>query len=187
MLRGTSISLRPVVEADLDELHAMSLDLETRGPWYPLPSTSLARYRASFAEKGFWSPDQGTFLIVDGDDRKLGAVGWGKQEGYGADVEVSYRLFERASMGKGIGTEAVGLLVDYLFDWLPIHRLVLYIHVDNVPSHRIAEKCGFTREGTMRESWFHRGAWHDLDFYALIRHERDAQRSGSRSSRPPVG
>ncbi|HUQ43528.1 MAG TPA: GNAT family protein [Candidatus Limnocylindria bacterium] len=65
-------------------------------------------------------------------------------------------------MGRGIGTEAVTLLVDFLFDSQQVHRLVLYIHVDNVPSHRIAEKTGSTKEGTLRDGWFHRGGWHDL-------------------------
>jgi ribosomal-protein-alanine N-acetyltransferase len=178
MLNGTTISLRPITEADVDDIHASTLDLETRGPWYPLPSRSLTKFRASFAESGLWTADLGQFLIVDGDDRKLGVVGWGKwEDSYGYDLELSYRLFDRATMGKGIATEAVNLLADYLFDWLPIHRLILYIHVDNVPSHRVAEKCGFTKEGTAREGWFHRGAWHDLTIYSLIRHERDARRS----------
>jgi ribosomal-protein-alanine N-acetyltransferase len=180
MLKGTTISLRPVTEADVDELHATALDLETRGPWYPLPSMSLTKFRASFAESGLWTADAGQFLIVDGNGQKLGLVGWGKkQDSYGADVELSYRLFDRSTMGKGVATEAVNLLVDYLFDWLPIHRLMLFIHVDNVPSHRVAEKCGFVKEGTSREEWFHRGAWHDLDVYTLIRRERDARRSTS--------
>lgn len=176
MLKGTSISLRPIGEADLDPIHATSMDLATRGPWYPLPSQSLTKFRARFGESGMWSPDAGVFLIVDRDDRRLGMVGWGKLEGYGSDIELSYRLFDRALMGKGIATEAVNLLIDYLFDWLPVHRMVLYIHVDNVPSHRLAEKCGFTKEGTLREAWFHRGAFHDLSVLSLIREERDARR-----------
>ena len=177
MLTGATISLRPITEGDLDDLHKTTLDVDTRGPWYPLPSQSLTKFRASFAESGLWSTDLGTFVIVDAEDRKLGVVGWGKQQdSYGYDVEVSYRLFDRGQMGKGIATEAVNLVADYLFDWLPIHRLMLYIHVDNVPSHRVAEKCGFTQEGTAREAWFHRGEWHDLSIFTLIRHERDARR-----------
>jgi RimJ/RimL family protein N-acetyltransferase len=176
MLKGKTISLRPIREDEVDAVHATSVDLETRGPWYPLPSQPLTKYRAKFAESGMWSPDAGTFLIIDQDDRPLGAVGWGKFDGYGSDIELSYRLFDRAVMGRGIATEAVNLLIDYLFDWLPVHRMVLFIHVDNVPSHRVAEKCGFTKEGTLRDGWFHRGTFHDLSFLSLLRDERDARR-----------
>lgn len=181
MLKGRAVSLRPITESDLDDFHDTSTDIETRGPWYPLPSESLTKLRTRFAESGLWSPNAGSFLIIDAEGRKLGVVGWGKQEdSYGSDLELSYRLFDRSVMGKGIATEAVGLLVDYLFDWLPIHRLLLFVHVDNVPSHRVAEKCGFTKEGTSREEWFHRGTWHDLDIYSLIRHERDRRRASEK-------
>ena len=180
MLKGATISLRPVMEGDLDVIHATSLDLDTRGPWYPLPSQSLAKFRAKFADSGFWTSDEGTFLIVDHDDRKLGIVSWGKLENYGSDIELAYRLFDRASMGKGIATEAVSLMADYLLDWQPVHRLVIFTHVDNVPSRRVAEKCGFTHEGTLRQAWFHRGAWHDITAYSLLRDERDVARQVER-------
>lgn len=176
MIKGERISLRPVAESDLDEMHRRSLDLEVRGPWYPLPQTSLTKFRADFGQSGWWSQDEGVFVVVDDQDQLLGRVAWGKLNGSAPDVELAYSLFDLANRGKGIATEAVDLLVGWLFEAGFMNRLLLYIHVDNVASHRVAEKCGFTKEATARESWYHRGKWHDLDIYTLTRAESDKRR-----------
>jgi [ribosomal protein S5]-alanine N-acetyltransferase len=178
VIKGASVSLRPVAEADLEELHRRSLDLDARGPWYPLPRTSLTKFRANFAEAGFWSQDEGILVVVDAQDRLVGLVSWEKLNGDVPDVELGYRLFDRANWGKGIATEALDLLSGWLFDSQQMNRLSLIIHVDNIGSHRVAEKCGFTKQATAREAWYHKGKWHDVDIYILTRTESDAHRKG---------
>lgn len=178
MIKGTTVSLRPVEERDLDEFHSKLIDMESRGPWYPLPRTSLTKFRAAFSEAGFWSPDEGIFLIVDPDDRLVGNVDWNKLNGDVPDVELGYRVFDRADFGRGIATEALDLLANWLFDSQTMNRLRLTIHVDNIGSRRVAEKCGFTREGTSREAWYHQGKWHDIDVYTLTRAESNERRGG---------
>lgn len=175
MLRGPRISLRPVAEADLDAFQRARTDIETRGPWVPMPRTSLQALRADFGNHGWWSKDDGVFMIVDGADRILGYVAWGTLNGTIPDVELGYGIFDRAEMGKGIATEAVDLLVRYLFDAYTMNRLLLYIYAANVGSRRVAEKCGFTKEATAREAWPHKGKWLDVDIYTLTRREADAR------------
>jgi len=92
------------------------------------------------------------------------------------DVELGYRVFDRADWGRGIATEAVDLLAGWLFDTQPMNRLRLTIHLDNIGSHRVAEKSGFTKGGTSREAWNHKGIWHDIDVYILTRAESDERR-----------
>jgi [ribosomal protein S5]-alanine N-acetyltransferase len=176
MIKGLTVSLRPVAEADLEDLHAKLIDIEARGPWYPMPQTSLTKRRQAFEENGFWSPDEGIFLMVDEQDRLVGTVDWNKLNGDVPDLELGYRVFDRADWGRGIATEALDLLAGYLFDSLPINRLRLTIHVDNVGSRRVAEKCGFMNEGTSREAWYHKGTWHDIDVFTLTRRQSDQRR-----------
>jgi hypothetical protein len=45
VIKGTSISLRPVTEADLERLYSALIDIESRGPWYPTPGASLIKFR----------------------------------------------------------------------------------------------------------------------------------------------
>jgi RimJ/RimL family protein N-acetyltransferase len=181
MLKGRQVSLRPLREGDIKPLHDSTLDLETRGPWYPLPGTPLARYAATFAESGFWSQDKGIFAIVDGSDRMIGIVGWEQLTGDLPDIEVSYRLLDQANRGKGITTEALGLLAGWLFDTGHMNRLRANVHVDNKASRRVCEKSGFTQEATARSSWYNRGKWHDVAVYTLTRDEFEAARTTAAS------
>jgi RimJ/RimL family protein N-acetyltransferase len=68
-------------------------------------------------------------------------------------------------------TEALSLCADYLFQSTTIHRLQLIIAEGNIASQRVAQKCGFTYEGTARQAMFQRGKHHDMQIYALLRHE----------------
>ena len=179
MLTGRQISLRPLRADDIGPLHASSLDLEARGPWYPLPGTPLTKFEAVFAESGFWSRDEGIFAIVDRSERMVGIVGWEQLNGDLPDVEISYRLLDRADHGKGITTEAVGLLAGWLFDTGHANRLRANVHVDNKASRRVVEKSGFTQEAIARASWYNRGQWHDAAVYTITRGEFEERRGAT--------
>jgi ribosomal-protein-alanine N-acetyltransferase len=177
VLIGDQITLRPVRAEEVGPLYESSLDLENRGLWYPLPTTPLGKLEADFADSGFWTAGDGIFAIADRSDRLLGIVGWEQLNGDVADVEVSYRLFDQADHGKGIVTEALGLLVGWLFDTGHMNRLRASIHVDNKASRRVAEKSGFTCEGTSRAGWYNRGRWHDVAVYTITRSEFEERRA----------
>ena len=179
MLTGRQISLRPLQGEDIGPLHASSLDLETRGPWYPLPGTPLTKFEAAFAASGFWSQDEGIFAIVDRSERMVGIVGWEQLNGDLPDVEVSYRLLDQAERGKGIATEALGLLSGWLFDTGHANRIRANVHVDNKASRRVVEKSGFTQEAIARASWYNRGQWHDAAVYTITREEFEGLRGAA--------
>jgi len=64
-------------------------------------------------------------------------------------ADLSYFLTKEAE-GKGLATEAVRALVHLAFDALHIHKLQIRCAVENVRSQRVAERCGFLREGVLR-------------------------------------
>jgi ribosomal-protein-alanine N-acetyltransferase len=66
-------------------------------------------------------------------------------------------------------TEAVQLMVDYLFGTKHPSRIQLVIAPENAASRRIAEKCGFILEGTARGAFFNDGRSRDLLLYSLLR------------------
>ena len=63
-------------------------------------------------------------------------------------IEIGYWLFPRAR-GRGIAAKVARALAEYAFT-LGIQRVAAYVEVGNVPSERVLERAGFTREGVIR-------------------------------------
>jgi RimJ/RimL family protein N-acetyltransferase len=64
--------------------------------------------------------------------------------------------------GRGYGTEATRLVLDYAFDVLGLHRVGLEVFDFNSRALRVYEKCGFVREGVLRDALRWDGEWHDV-------------------------
>lgn len=171
MLKGDLIALRTVRERDLDHLYDLMSDLESRGDHYPLGFQGESAFRTEFAESGFWGRDEGMLLMIDSADQIVGEIEFFPVAAYLRGYEISYRLFDEAHRGRGYTTEALKLLVGYLFGRKTVNRLQLNIHPDNAASKRVAENCGFALEGVMREVWFHGGRFHDLEVWSILRDE----------------
>ena len=171
MLRGTSIQLRPVRETDLDALFGHLTNIGNRGDYFPVNVQSETSLRKEFHDNGLWSKDEGLLLIINEQQTLIGHIEFFKPVAYLDGYELSYLIYDSAETGKGVTSEAVRLLLRYLFDSKKVNRIQLVIHPDNAASQRIAEKNGFAYEGTMRGAWYHRGQYHDVKVFALLRQE----------------
>ena len=179
MLHGDVIDLRLVREDDLGPLYDHLTNLETRGSYFPLGVMSEPVLRAAFDKNGFWDDDEGMLLMTT-EHQMVGEIEYFPITHYLQGYEISYQLFGEHHAGHGYTTEAVMLLVGYLFGRKRVNRMQLNIHPDNSASRRVAEKCGFSFEGRMRGCWFHQGTYHDLEIWSLLRDEsRQAERIGS--------
>jgi len=168
MLKGKSISLRPVHEADLDHLYRLHIDIDNRGDFFPRGFLAQPTFQKQFQETGFWGKDEGMLVIVSPSDELLGHIEFFKTVNYLDEYELSYQVYALEHRGKGVATEAVNLLVRYLFETRRVNRIRLIIHPDNAASRRLAEKCGFQHECTARGAWYHRGTHQDVEVYAIL-------------------
>lgn len=180
MLHGDRITLRPIVEADLDAAYRAHQDIANRGAFFPLGVLSEPAFRKMYADGELWGPEQGTLLIIASGDEIAGHVEFFKPVSYWDAFELSYQLYDARFAGKGYTTEAVQLTVDYLFAAKKQHRIQLVIVPDNTPSRRIAEKCGFVLEGTARGAFFNDGRNQDLMVYSLLRTDPRPWHAGRR-------
>jgi RimJ/RimL family protein N-acetyltransferase len=150
-----SVVLRPVREDDRAVvLSAMSDPLVAR--WLNMPRTpsnadfdSLVRV----AEAGWSSGGRFDYAVcLANDPTWRGAVIASRR--HRDNYEVAY-LAGPEGRARGVMSTAVRLLCDALFA-AGAGRLELRTHPENEPSQRLAERCGFQREGRERRSiWLH--------------------------------
>ena len=89
------------------------------------------------------------FAALDGDGRFLG-LGLAPQIDRAAgEAELGY-IVARAARGQGVATAILRLLTDWALRELRAQRVILIIDVENPTSARVAERCGYRREGVMR-------------------------------------
>jgi len=107
------------------------------------------------------------FFIEKKDGTKIGEIGHFMS---GKLLEIYYYLVQ-SERGKGYGTEAIMIMVDYLFLSRELMRVQATTDVSNIVSQRVLEKAGFTKEGIIRKSSFNRGKWCDDCLYRVLREE----------------
>ena len=78
---------------------------------------------------------------------------------------------DAASLGLGLGTEAIGLVQHFAFEQLKLHRLSVRVLAYNARAIRAYEKCGFIVEGRERETAFVDGTWHDDVMMGVLNRE----------------
>ncbi|HEV7649986.1 MAG TPA: GNAT family protein [Actinophytocola sp.] len=71
--------------------------------------------------------------------------------------------------GRGVGTTAQRLLVEYLFATTPVDRIEAGTDVENVAEQKALERAGFRREGVLRGAQLRSGARHALVHYGMLR------------------
>ena len=168
MLIGERVQLRPIREADLPAFISAHQDISNRGAYVPLGVVSEPVLRRQFAENGMWDRAEG-WLLIWHDEEIVGHIEFFTPVSYWDAFELSYQLYDDRHTGHGYTTEAVQLLVDYLTATKKQHRIHLAIVPDNTASSRVAEKCGFMLEGTVRGAFFSGGRNHDVLLYSLLR------------------
>lgn len=126
------------------------------------PVQWLARY-----EEGRSDGTREAFAAVDGDGALLGLALAPTIEPAGREVELGYMVAAWAR-GRGVATEMLRQLTRWAFDELGALRIALIINVDNVASLKVAERCGYVREGVMRSIHLKDDIRADAELWSLL-------------------
>jgi RimJ/RimL family protein N-acetyltransferase len=162
--RGERIALRRVRAGDLGQIapHVYTVSIVE-------PMTDPARLAETFEATGFWTEDAGAAAIEAG-GRLVGTLQFYRAGACIHGYEIGYILHADDDRGKGYASEALRLFGDLLFAERPgCHRLQLIIETWNEASVRVAEACGYLREGVLRRAGYSPGAPEDCFLYSRVR------------------
>ena len=85
--------------------------------------------------------------------------------------EIGYVLSKKF-WNRGIMTEALNSVLEYLFNKVNFHRIQLRHDTENVASGKVMLKNGLKREGLLRKSEKSpQGKWRDMVIYSILRDE----------------
>lgn len=87
-------------------------------------------------------------------------------------AEMGVRIGSEAERGKGYGSRATSLVLDYAFDTLNLHRISLTVFAHNARAIAAYRRVGFRHEGLMRQANFIDGRWVDVAVMSVLRDER---------------
>ncbi len=113
--------------------------------------------------------DETFAFAVTADDKVIGSIGVFRQGNIHRQTgELGYYIGEEY-WGKGIMTEAVKQICEYVFEKSDIIRIFADPFAYNTASCRVLEKAGFRYEGTLRSNAVKNGKVVDMKMYSLLK------------------
>ena len=162
MLRGKIVNLKVAEKDDVSLVEQWWSNSQYMGEYQDVMTISKAKLEEVMFEDTIF------FIIKKKDGAKIGHInGWMHGR---ICVEIGFALVP-SERGKDYGTEAIQLMVDYLFLKKEIVRIQAPTETRNMPSQKALEKAGFTNEGTIRKSHYVRGEYRDMYLYSILREE----------------
>ncbi len=171
-LAGATVRLRAVEEGDLPLLVRWMNDPEVRH-WLhhsDRPDATLESVRGRFGLTEERFPNL-VWMIEERGGRPVGHVAFLQVDPHHKRAELAISIWEKECWSRGYGTEAIRAVLRHAFEDLGLRRVNLHTDADNARGIRCYEKCGFVREGVMRESRLRYGKPLDMVLMSVLRHE----------------
>ena len=170
---------RVVVAEPLNPSHSPSLFASLCSPvddslwtYRPMPRPdSLHAFEAIVAELSDPASPTTTFALIPVGDTAAGMASLAACAPAAGSVEISGILWSRAMQQTTAATEAIHLLLCYVFDDLRYRRVEWKCDCLNEPSRRAAQRLGFRYEGRFRQHMVTQGRNRDTDWFSLLDQE----------------
>ena len=165
------VYLRPFGRNDLSYVQKWYNDPEIRemtGEAAPMSRAKAERwYRGLCADKDrIWSA-----IVLKKGNRVVGEAGLLRMFKPWRCTDMSIIIGEKDAWGKGYGTEAGRLLLDYAFTRLGFHRVSIGVVALNERALGFWEGLGFKKEGVQRDGYLCNGEYSDFVMMSILEDE----------------
>src|SRR5215216_835927 len=138
--------------------------------WAPEPLQRQAVERLFEDRKS--SPANDSFAIHrKGEEEPIGVISLMNLSKANASADLSIIVGAAEDRDKGLGTEAIRVILRYAFEELGLDRVALSVFEFNELAIQTYEKLGFQREGRMEQALRRDGALHDAILMRIRAHE----------------
>ena len=172
------VRLRPLALTDVDSMMTWVNDPEIVGNFAAFAGKPFTRAdEVAYVTRLLASTSEKVFAIEErASGRYLGNVGIHQIHDPSKVGRLACIVGSRADMGKGHGSAAIRLVLDWAFFERGLHKVWLMAFRTNVRALRTYARIGFVEEGVLREEYFHKAGWHDMVRMGLLDREWRALR-----------
>lgn len=177
LLEGTNVRLSEMTQADVIQFYEWfwSSPPERMTCW-PVDPMTLAETVERFHTPPAPSAPRRIAIRRIEDDKFVGRISYFNVNTRNRSAEIGY-LIGPDSRGKGYASEALGLLLGYLFDELKMNRIYAQTGAFNTASITLLVRHGFTLEARLRQHHYVDGELHDDLIFGILASEYSPQNS----------
>lgn len=174
-LTGERVYLRPLEKDDMCYIRTWFNDAEVRrliGEVKPMNQVEADRYFDHICN----DQDRIWFgIALRENDRLIGETGLLRIYYPWRTADLSIIIGDKNAWGRGYGTQAINLLLDYAFGALALHRIAIGVVGSNKRALAFYEKVGFQREGVQRDGYFIDHKFSDFVMMSILEDEYRAR------------
>lgn len=161
VLKGPRVKLRPASSDDAKARLALGTDVDIM-KMFGVNSANAIPITRNAAEGWAQALAQDAYAwIIEVEERLIGEIKLHSVNSQDRRASMAIGIYDPSCLGKGIGTEAIRLLLAHTFANLKLHRIAVRVLAYNERAIRAYARCGFIAEGRERETAFVDGEWHD--------------------------
>ena len=168
---GKSVYLRPFERSDLAHICRWYNAPELRGPIGVTEPYNAVKADQWFEEMCRDEHRVWFAIVLKENDRVIGECGLLRMFAAWKTTDLTIIIGDSDAQGRGYGSEAIGLLLDYAFGYLGFHRVAVGVAGFNEDAVRFYEKSGFKREGIQRDGYFYNHRYHDFVMMSILEDE----------------
>ncbi len=170
-LKGEKVDLCPVTQEDVGILKKGYNDPDVRDAmfmYFPLTDQDTEnKIEAMLKEEKAIN-----LMIIDKETKKtVGHTALVHPDWVSGMVTFYIVLLDKDVWGKGLGTEATQLIVDYGFNMLNLNRIQLHVNAENEAAKTVYKKIGFKHEGTLRQAMYKNNKYYDFWLMSILADE----------------
>jgi ribosomal-protein-alanine N-acetyltransferase len=174
ILRGARITLRKLRRSDALDMQKV-INHKDIAKWtilipYPYALDEARRFISECLQHYSKKTAYPLAITLNETGKVIGLIGLNEINAGDKHAELGYWLGKQY-WNRGITTEAIGLICNFAFKELKLHKVFAMTFEQNAASHKVLQKNGFKLEGKLREEYYIYRRWHNMLYWGLLSKE----------------